>query len=257
MDFSGKTALVTGASRGIGKAVAHRLAGLGANVVLCARSLADVQGVVDAIHMNGGEAMGLACDVGDFRMFETVVGSAVERFGGIDILVNNAGTIEPISLLSESDPEAWSRAVDVNLKGVYFGMRLVIPLMVTRGGGTVVNLSSGAANSQLEGWSHYCATKAGVKKLTECVHREMASQGIRVLGLSPGTVATDMMARIKSSGVNPVSQLDWEVHISPEDVAEAVVFLCSPRADGFCGTDFSLKNEEGRRLAGLEPRSLN
>jgi NAD(P)-dependent dehydrogenase (short-subunit alcohol dehydrogenase family) len=114
-----------------------------------------------------------------------------------------------------------------------------------------IELRSGAANSALEGWSHYCSTKAASKKLTECAHKEMFDKGIRVIGLSPGTVATDMMAQIKESGVNPVSQLDWSTHIPPEWVAIAVAYLCTPESDQFLGTDFSIKTEEGRQRVGL------
>jgi NADP-dependent 3-hydroxy acid dehydrogenase YdfG len=175
----------------------------------------------------------------------------VEQFGRIDILVNNAGVIDPIARLDESDPALWAAAVDTNLKGVYFGLRAVIPFMKQQGSGTIINLSSGAANSALEGWSHYCSTKAAVKKLTECAHKEVAGNHIAVIGLSPGTVATDMMAKIRDSGINPVSQLNWESHLRAESAAEAVAFLCTPQAHPYSGTDFSLKTEEGRALVGL------
>ena len=114
-----------------------------------------------------------------------------------------------------------------------------------------MNISSGAANSALEGWSHYCTTKAAAKKLTECAHKEVGDRGIRVVGLSPGTVATDMMAAIKTSGINPVSQLSWSSHIPPEWAAEAIAYLCGPGGAEFAGTDFSIKTEEGRKLVGL------
>ena len=172
-------------------------------------------------------------------------------FGRLDILVNNAGMIDPIARISDSDPDNWSRAVETNIKGVYHGLRAALPVMEARGSGVIVNMSSGAANSALEGWSHYCSTKAAAKKLTECAHREVGDRGVRVVGLSPGTVATDMMAKIRASGVNPVSRLDWSAHIPPDWVAEAVAFLCGPDGASFAGTDFSIKTDEGRQLVGL------
>ena len=130
-------------------------------------------------------------------------------------------------------------------------MRYAIPEMVRAGGGTIINISSGAATSALEGWSHYCATKAAVLSLTRVAHKEYADQGVRVVGLSPGTVATDMQVAIRASGINPVSQLDPDAHIPPEWVAKALMWLCSPEADPHLGTDFSIKTDEGRKAVGL------
>ena len=169
----------------------------------------------------------------------------------MDILVNNADLIEPIARLANSDPEQWDRVVDINYKGVYHGLRAAIPVMESQGAGVIVNMSSGAATSALEGWSHYCSTKAAVLSLTRCADKEYRDKGIRVVGLSPGTVATDMQVAIRASGINPVSKLDPSVHISADWVARTVAWLCTEDAAEFAGTDFSLKNDEGRRRAGL------
>ena len=141
--------------------------------------------------------------------------------------------------------------IETNLKGVYHCLHAVHPVMRRHGGGLIVNISSGAATSALEGWSHYCASKAAVLSLTRCAHKEWAEQGIRVVGLSPGTVATDMQVKIRDSGVNPVSRINWSSHISPEWVGDAVAWLTTDAARAFDGEDFSLKSEEGRRLVGL------
>ena len=251
-NLTGKVALVTGASKGIGKASAKRLAALGAHVVLAARSASLIEANAAEINAKGGSASWVECDVAVFSDVKNAIYKTNMHFGGFDILVNNAGVIEPISLLADSDPDVWSLAVDINLKGVYYGMRAAIPLMREMGGGTIINISSGAANSALEGWSHYCSTKAAAKKLTEIAHKEVTEDGIRIIGLSPGTVATEMMSKIRNSGINPVSQLDPATHIPPEWPGEAVAFLCGPGGDDFCGTDFSIKTEEGRRLVGLD-----
>ena len=252
-ELSGKVALVTGASRGIGLATANELAKHGASVVLAARSEAVIQKVAEEIISEGGRALAVKCDVALFADVQSAVDRARDAFGALDILVNNAGIIDPLARIADSDPAQWSLAIDVNVKGVYHGLKAAIPVMEAQGSGTIVNISSGAANSALEGWSHYCASKAAAKKLTECAHREVGERGIRVVGLSPGTVATDMMAKIKSSGINPVSQLDWSTHIPPEWAARAVAFLCGPDGDPFAGTDFSIKTDEGRRAVGLPP----
>ena len=123
--------------------------------------------------------------------------------------------------------------------------------MVARGGGTVINISSGAATSALEGWSHYCSTKAAVLSLTRCADKEYRDSGINVIGLSPGTVATGMQVAIKASGINPVSRLDPSAHIPAEWVARAILYLCGPEGAAFAGQDFSLKTAEGRQRVGL------
>lgn len=251
IDLTGQVAFVTGASRGIGLATAQKLAACGASVVLTARAVGAVERHVQTIATSGGTALAISCDVTDYTAVAAAMARTVERFGALTILVNNAGVIDPIARITDSDPMLWSVAVDTNVKGVYHGLRAAIPIMTSLGGGTIINMSSGAANSALEGWSHYCSTKAAVKKLTECAHKEVGHLGIRVIGLSPGTVATAMMAKIKASGINPVSQLDVSAHIPPEWAAEAVAWLCTHAADPYLGNDFSLKTPEGRALVEL------
>ncbi|MBU4527336.1 MAG: SDR family oxidoreductase [Hoeflea sp.] len=248
INLSGKTALITGASRGIGEAAARIMAGYGANVVLAARSTRDTARIAADI---GDRALAVTCDVAQYVDVENAVNQAIESFGSLDILVNNAGVIDPIARIEDSDPEAWDQVVDINFKGVYHGLRAAIPVMKRQGGGVIINISSGAASSALEGWSHYCATKAAVLSLTRCAHAECAADNIRVVGLSPGTVATDMQRAIKDSGVNPVSQLDWSQHISPDWVGEAIAWLTTDAARTYDGDDMSLRTEEARRAVGL------
>lgn len=248
IDLSGKTAFITGASRGIGEAAARIMADYGANVVLAARSSGDIERIASEI---GDKALAVTCDVARYSDFETAIGKAVQHFGSLDILVNNAGVIDPIAHIAESDPEAWGQAVDINFKGVYHGLRASIPLMKDNGGGVIINISSGAATNALEVWSHYCSTKAAVLSLTRCAYREYHPDNIRVVGLSPGTVATDMQRAIKTSGVNPVSQLDWSKHIPAEWAGEAIAWLATDAGRPYDGDDFSLKTDEAKRAVGL------
>lgn len=248
IDLTGRTALVTGASRGIGAATARRLHAAGANVVLAARTMADIEVIAADL---GERAMAVACDVADWGSVRGAVEAATERFGAPDVLVNNAGAMDPIARIEDADPVAWAAAVNVNLTGVLHTVRAALPGMKARGRGTIVNISSGAATSALEGWSHYCASKAGALMLTRCIHLEEAGNGVRVVGLSPGTVATDMQRTIQASGVNPVSKLDWDRHIPPEWVGEAVAWLLTDAAREWDGGDFSLKNDAGRDAVGL------
>lgn len=252
-DLDGKGIIVTGASRGIGAATARHLAEQGAQVMLAARDLSAITDIASDIVAGGGTAMAMHCDVGHWHAVETLVHSTKEAFGRVDVLVNNAGLIEPIARIDESDPAEWGLVVDVNLKGVYHGIRAVLPDMLAAGGGTIINISSGAATGALEGWSHYCATKAAVLSLTRCTDKEYRDKGITCVGLSPGTVATDMQTSIRASGINPVSQLDPDVHIPPEWVARAIAYLCGPGAQDWRGSDFSIKTPEGRAAVGLPP----
>ena len=245
-----KTAVITGASRGIGAAVARKFAQCGANVALLARSATELDALAAEI---GEQALSLVCDVANYEDVQRALKQCVEHFGGLDICVNNAGIIDPIARIEDSNPQHWGLVVDINVKGVYHCLHAVYPYLKDNGG-VIINLSSGAASNALEGWSHYCATKAAVLSLTKCAHKEWASQGIRVVGLSPGTVATNMQEVIRSSGINPVSQMDWSDHIPAEDVAQAVAWLTQEESSEFDGQDFSLKTAEGRIAAGLLPR---
>ena len=130
-----------------------------------------------------------------------------QRLGGLDILINNAGVIDPIAEIATSDPAAWARNISINLIGAYNVVRAVLPGMLAGGGGSIVNVSSGAAYRPLEGWSAYCAGKAGLAMLTQAIALETAGKGIRVFGFSPGTIDTEMQVKIRASGMN-VSQQD-------------------------------------------------
>ena len=249
MAINGKTVVISGASRGIGASAARAFADGGANVVLLARS-------GDAIGELAGEigpaALAVPCDVSRYWEVEAALGAARDTFGGLDVLINNAGVIDPIGHLSGTDPEAWAQCIDINLKGVMHGMRAALPGMIAQGGGTIINISSGAAHGPVEGWSAYCSSKAGVYMLTQMGDKEARDRGVRVLGLSPGTVATEMQRTIKASGINPVSQLDWSDHIPPEWPARTLVWMCSEAADGWLGQDVSLREDEIRRAVGLK-----
>lgn len=248
MDMTGKSVLITGASKGIGAEAARVFAAAGANVALVARNgeaIAELAGEI------GPSAIAIPCDVSRFWEMAAAVEACHTAFDRLDVLINNAGVITPIAALSEVDPDAWGHTIDVNLKGVFNGMRAALPGMIARGAGTILTVSSGAAHNALEGWSAYCASKAGAAMLTRSADLEARPAGVRVLGLSPGTVATDMQREIKASGINAVSRLDWSDHIPPDWPAKALLWMCGRQADAFLGQEISLRDPAIRARVGL------
>ncbi|WP_282078137.1 SDR family oxidoreductase [Epibacterium ulvae] len=248
MDFNNKYVAITGASRGIGAAAARVFADAGAHVALLARDGDALLALAEEI---GENAIPLPCDVADYASVQRAIDHVCEAWGNIDVLINNAGMIEPISRLEDVDPAAWTRLIDVNIGGVFNGMRAVLPVMKKAGNGTVITVSSGAAHRPLEGWSAYCTSKAGAAMLTSALDLEERANGLRVMGLSPGTVATQMQREIKASGINPVSALDWDDHIPADWPARTLLWMCSPDADEFIGEEISLREESIRRRVGL------
>ncbi|SMO36779.1 NADP-dependent 3-hydroxy acid dehydrogenase YdfG [Thalassovita litoralis] len=247
-EFQGKTVLITGASRGIGESAARLFAKAGANVALMARSGDRIRNIAAEI---GANAMTITGDVSKWGDVERAVQACVQSFGGLDILINNAGVIEPISPLISADPAGWGAAMDINLKGPFYGIRAAAPVMKAAGGGTIITISSGAAHNPLEGWSHYCSGKAGASMLTRCADLELRGAGLRIMGLSPGTVATQMQREIKASGINPVSTLNWEDHIPADWPARCLMWMCGPAGDTLRGQEVSLRDEEVRKQVGL------
>jgi NAD(P)-dependent dehydrogenase (short-subunit alcohol dehydrogenase family) len=250
-EMAGRVAVVTGASRGIGAAVATALAGAGVAVTLAARDATAVSRVAEAIAGGGGRAFGIGCDVADYASAQAMVAETGRRFGVVDILVNNAGVIEPIGALAESDPAAWKRNIEINLLGAYHTVRAVLPQMLAAGRGTIVNVSSGAAHRPLEGWGAYCSAKAGLAMLTEALALEAGPSGVRVFGLAPGVIDTDMQGTIRASGINRISRIPRANLAPAEHPAAAIRYLCSRAADDLVGRELSLADAEFRRRVGL------
>ena len=248
MDMTGKTVMITGASRGIGAEAARVFANAGANVVLLARSQDDIAAMAGEI---GERAIAIPCNVARYSEMSSAVATTLQVFGGLDVLINNAGIVDPISHLGDADPDAWGHLIDINVKGVFNGIHAALPALKECGGGSVLTISSGAAHNAIEAWSAYCASKAAVNMLNRSLHLEEAGNGIRAIGLSPGTVATEMQRKIKASGINPVSQLDWDVHIPADWPAKCLLWMCSAEADQYCGEEISLRDDGIRRAVGL------
>jgi 3-oxoacyl-[acyl-carrier protein] reductase len=246
-----KVAIVFGASRGIGKSTAERLASEGASVVLASRDTTACEDAVRDIIDGGGIAAALSADVTDYVSVQTAVEMAISQFGALDIVINNAGTIEPIDRLADCDVNAWANNMAVNVVGVLHGCRASLPKMLLQGHGVIINVSSGAASNPRQGWSAYCAAKAAVAMLTRSLHLEYGAEGIRAFGFRPGLVDTAMQDRIRQSGVNEVSQIPQTSLIPPTEPAAAIAWLCSDAAADLAGGELDIRDPDLRRRAGL------
>lgn len=237
-DFAGKVAIVTGAGSGIGEAVARELAARGAAVVVADINQSAAERVSNALSSNGGSAKAITADVADAAAVETIVRFAVESFGGLDVAVNNAGIGGPLAPTGEYPLDAWHKVIDINLNGVFYGMRYQIPAMLARGGGTIVNVASilgavGTTNSPA-----YVTAKHGMVGLTKAAALEYATRNIRVNSVGPGYIETPLLtstldeAALRAiAGLHPVQRLG-----TSEEVAALVVFLASDQASFITGS---------------------
>jgi len=250
MTLSNKVALVTGAGRGIGAAAAIALAQAGANIAVLARTRDDAQAIATRI---GTKAIALAGDVTDADAIDACIAQIVRTFGGFDILVSNAGIIQPIGHIADLDPRAWLRAIEINLAGAFICARAALPHLLARGGGTIVHLSSGAAHRPMEGWSAYCASKAGLAMFTRSLHEEYGALGVRAIGFLPGVVDTGMQGEIRASGLNPVSKIPRENLRGVDEPAQAIAYLCGPDGTKYSGEEVDIRTPEFRTACGLPP----
>lgn len=245
MQLTGKTALVTGGNRGIGLATVRALAKAGAQVHFTARSAANLAAAQR--DLGDTSATGHLANMTDRLAMATVLDL------GFDILVNNAAVIGPIGRILDVSAEDWAANIDTNLTAAFHATQIAMARMVAMGGGTIVNVSSGAAHRPQEGWSAYCAGKAGLAMLTRSVHMEYAAQGIRAFGFAPGVVDTDMQGAIRASGINPVSKLPRASLAPPEEPARAILWLCTPAADALAGQELDIRAPDLRAAVGLPP----
>lgn len=215
-DLKNKNALITGAGKGIGKAIAIALAKEGVNVILVARTQADVDQLAGEVNQFGVKSLALSADVSDINSVNAAVEKALAEFKTIDILINNAG-IGAFGKFLELEPADWERIIQVNLMGTYYTTRAVIPQMIERQMGDIINISSTAGLNGNAVTSAYSASKFAVMGLTDSLMQEMRKHNIRVTALTPSTVATDLAIDLKLTDGNP------EKVMQSEDVAELII----------------------------------
>ncbi len=232
IDLAGKNALVTGSTRGIGRAIAEALAAAGARVAVVGRDKSRADEAAAAI---GNGAEGFACDVGDVAQVTALVEQVEGAFGTIDILVNNAGLTRDNLMLRLKDDD-WDTVIDTNLRGAFVAMRSAIRGMMKRRSGRIINIASVVGITGNKGQTNYAASKAGLIGLTKSVAKELGSRGVLANVVAPGFVETDMTAAMTPEARSALSgQIPLERLGTPADIAGVVVFLASEHASYITG----------------------
>jgi NAD(P)-dependent dehydrogenase (short-subunit alcohol dehydrogenase family) len=242
MSLTGKTALVTGAHRGLGAATALALADLGATVIACGRREGDCADVVEAIAAKGGKASDLALDVADLAAIPERIATALALTGRIDILVNNAATIEPMAPLARLDATGFDRAMRVNVAGPAALVAALWPAMSAGSGGRIINVVSGAAREPLPGWAAYCASKAALLMFTRSITLEGADAKILGFAFAPGLVDTDMQAAIRQSRINRVADIPRENLLAPDVPARVIARIAAGEHDDLAGAYIDIRD---------------
>ena len=223
-NIRGQVAVITGAGRGIGAAIARTLAEMGASCVICGRTQAPLRDTAAKITSAGGKCEPITCDVTDLRSVEALARQVEERFGRTDILVNNAGVGGPGGPLHQMPPDAWDKVMNTNLRGAFYCIRAFAPMMIRGGGGHIINISSLAGKNALPNGATYSASKWGLNGLTYSVAEELRGHNIRVAVVCPGSVHTEFSPH---AGKSP------EKMLQPGDVAHAVAALVTQAPQSF------------------------
>ena len=239
-NLAGKIAIITGASQGIGKAIAIQLAACNAKVSLVSRNQKNLDVVKEEILQKGGEAQSLIGDVSNFESFSRTVEQTLEKWQKVDILINNAGITQDNIIMRMKETE-WNSVIDVNLKGCFNGIKSVTRPMIKNKGGKIVNITSVIGQIGNPGQSNYAASKSGIIGLTKSMAKELGSRNITVNAVAPGYIATEMTEKLDNDIKNKLnSSIPLGRLGKPEDVANLVCFLVSDEATYITGQTFNV-----------------
>ncbi len=252
--LDGQVALVTGAGRGIGRAIALALSDAGAAVAVCARSEDEVIGVAGQIEGCGRRALAVRCDVTDRQEVDGMVAAVLEALGPVDLLVNNAGQYGPVGPLAATDPDEWWRVLEVNLRGPLYCTRAVLPGMLARVRGRIVNVSSGVGFAAIPMLSAYVVSKTALYRLSENLATETRGHGVMVFAIDPGLVRTAISESASSCGEPSIQQWFTDAFANQEDVsaesaAALVVYLASGAADVLSGRNIDVSDDVAQMVA--------
>ena len=226
-NIEGKVVVITGASSGLGEATARHLSALGAIVALGARRIERIQALADELNRNGGKAIALATDVTRYEDVKTLVDAAVRAFGRIDVMVNNAGLM-PHSPLERLKIDDWNQTIDVNIKGVLYGIAAALPYMQQQKSGHIINVSSVAGRAVRPGSAVYAATKSAVLMISEGLRQEVKPYDIRTTVVSPGAIATELPNSVTEPDVaGAIGKFYQQFAIPAESFARVVAFAIS------------------------------
>ena len=264
MKLANQVAIITGAGRGIGQAIAQAYAREGAHLVLAARSQPELEQTAAEIAKTGAQAIAVPTDVTDPAQAERLASAALTRFGRIDLLVNNAGRSGPVGPLQDNDIAQWAETISVNLTGTFLVCRAVIPIMLRQGGGKIINLSGAGAANAWSNLSAYCASKAAVVRLTEVLAQELAPNNIAVNALGPGSVHTAMWDQMTQdaarAGADFIHRLGLQVTsgggASIDECAELAVWLASKESANLTGRLISATADDFRNLQPRIPQIM-
>lgn len=244
-DLTGKVALVTGAGRGIGRAIATGYAAAGAAICCVARTRSEIDRTVSEIKRDGGTAISVQADVTDYASVVNAFDAAAREFGGIDIVVINAGgNLDESSDIESGSPEEWANTVQVNLIGSYHTAHAAIPHLKARGGGKIIVIGSGIGHRGRPGESAYASAKAGLSMFVRVLAQELWQHNISVNELIPGPVLTERVARTHVQRPGSVFQVDSEWIKTPEDVVPLALFLATQPDKGPTGQTYSLMRRD-------------
>ena len=244
MKLEDKSILITGGGRGLGRSIAVAAAREGASVTILSRTVEELKAVEDQIHNEGGDCYSIVADVSDPHAVHHAVEQAIQHYKTIDVLVNNAAVIGPVRFMEDTDIDAWEKTLGINLNGAFFFCREVAPIMLDKGGGKIISVSSGLGQMHFPRFSAYSVSKAGIIQLTRSLSSELKDGNIQVNAVDPGVMDTAMQDEIRAQGPSALGEGVYQNFLAykeqgnlrdPEEIAHLVVYLASEKSNHLSG----------------------